>query len=69
MYLFCIIGYALLSIYEFVPLYKQKLWTDFWVNTVLTTVSFVIAILLCFNVKIPSPQAPIGMLVTSIFGK
>lgn len=61
--------YFLLVFFEFKPLYKQKLWHDFWVNVVLGTFSFTIAILLSVDVKIPSPERPIRELVTSIFGK
>ena len=64
-----IIGYLFLAIYEFIPLYKQKLWQEFWINAVLGIFSFTIAILLCLNVEIPSPETPIRELITSIFGK
>jgi hypothetical protein len=69
MWLLAVIGYALLAVYEFVPLYKQKLWKDFWVNVALGVISFVIAILLCLDVRLPSPEGPIRELITSIFGK
>jgi len=69
MFILAIIGYAFLAIYEFTPLYKQKLWHDFWTNTILGSCSFTIAILLCLGVKIPSPVAPIKDFITSIFGK
>jgi uncharacterized membrane protein len=69
MFALVIIGYALLGIYEFVPLYKQKLWHDFWVNTVIGIFSFAIALLLSFDVRIPSPIKPITEIITSIFGK
>ena len=64
-----IIGYALLALYEFIPLYKQKLWRDFWANTILALFSFTIAVLLCLDVRIPSPERPIRDLITAIFGK
>nr|WP_255575531.1 hypothetical protein [Caproiciproducens faecalis] len=64
-----IIGYFFLAVYDLIPLYKQKLWRDFWVTAILGTFSFTIAILLCLNVKIPSPEQPIRELITSIFGK
>ena len=64
-----VIGYSFLAIYEFIPLYKQKLWQEFWINAVLGIFSFTIAILLCLNVEIPSPEKPIRELITSIFGK
>lgn len=66
---FVIIGYSFLAIYDLKPLYKQKLWHDFWASAVLGTFSFTIAILLCLNVKIPSPEQPIRELVNFIFGK
>lgn len=69
MFLLAIAGYAFLAIYEFVPLYKQKLWRDFWVNIVLGIFSFTIIMLLCLDVEIPSPVNPIRDLITSIFGK
>lgn len=69
MFVLVIIGYSFLSIYEFVPLFKQKLWKDFWTNAILGVFSFTIAMLLSFNIKIPSPEQPIRELITSIFGK
>jgi len=62
-------GYACLAIYEYIPLYKQKLWFDFWTNIALGSFSFTFAILLCLDVKIPSPEKPIREFITSIFGK
>lgn len=69
MIVLAIIGYALLAIYEFIPLYRQKLWSDFWAYTAIGIFSFTIAILLCLDVKIPSPVKPIRELIVSIFGK
>lgn len=67
--LLVIIVYIFLVVYEFVPLYKQKLWRDFWTNALLVIFSFTIAILLCMDVVIPSPVKPIRDLIISIFGK
>lgn len=69
MIILAVIGYVLLAIYEFIPLYKQKLWNDFWVNAIIGFFSFMVAVLLCLDVKIPSPVRPIRELITSIFGK
>lgn len=69
MFILAIIGYAILAAYEFIPLFKQKLWRDFWVNSALGVISLTIVILLCFEVKIPSPEQPIRELITSLFGK
>ncbi|MCX7921971.1 MAG: hypothetical protein N3B21_08170 [Clostridia bacterium] len=69
MILLVLIVYVLLIIYEFMPLYKQKLWRDFWVNMVLAAFSLTVAILLSLDVKVPSPEAPIRETITSVFGK
>jgi hypothetical protein len=69
MLIIVIIGYTFLVIYEFIPLFKQKLWHDFWVNATLGILSLTIAILLCMDVKIPSPAKPIQKFITAIFGK
>lgn len=69
MFILVIIGYSLLAIYEFIPLYKQKLWRDFGVNTAIGIFSFTIALLLSLDVRIPSPAQPIAELIISIFGK
>jgi hypothetical protein len=69
MFILVIIAYALLALFEFIPLYKQKLWRDFWVNAALSLFSFVVVLLLSFDVKIPSPAGPIREFITSIFGK
>lgn len=69
MLILVIISYPFLAFLEFRLLYKQKHWNDFWTNAVLGIFSLIVAILLCLNVKIPSPARPIQNLVTSIFGK
>jgi hypothetical protein len=61
--------YVSLAIYEVLPLYKHKLWRDFWANIVIGACSFTVAILLSLNVKIPSPVKPIEKFIISIFGK
>ena len=69
MFILVIMVYFFLSVFEFMPLYKKKLWSDFWTNTILGIVSFTIAILLSIDVNFPSPATPIRDLITSIFGK
>ncbi len=69
MFALAIVGYSLLVVVDLVPLYKRKIRRDFWANAILGAFSFTIAILLCLNVKIPSPEQPIRELITSIFGK
>lgn len=69
MIVLAVIGYSLLVIFEFIPLFKKKLWVDFWVNAVLGALSFTIVLLLSLGIKLPSPEKPIRELITSIFGK
>jgi hypothetical protein len=69
MFVLAIIGYTILIIYEFIPLYRKKLWRDFWADTVIGILSFTIAILLCMDVRIPSPEKPIREFIFMIYGK
>jgi hypothetical protein len=61
--------YCLLAIYEFIPLYKNKEKNDLLINSILFIMSFVIAILLCVGIKIPSPAPYIEKIVTLLVGK
>jgi hypothetical protein len=64
-----VICYLLLAVFEFVPLYKQKLWPDLCVNTALWTLSFIVAGLISLDINIPSPASSIREVITSLFGK
>jgi hypothetical protein len=64
-----ILVYAALAYIQLVPLYKNKQWRDFGVNTSISAFSFVIASLLSLGVKIPSPADPIKNFITAFFGK
>ncbi len=64
-----VLGYLLLIFFDIRPLYQKAQWHDFWVNIALTTFSFVVTVLICLHVKIPSPERPIRELIISIFGK
>lgn len=64
-----IIIYAILALYEFLPLYKEKEVKELAVNGVLFIFSFAIATLIFLGVSIPSPADPIKEVITSIFGK
>lgn len=63
------VTYCLLAIYEFIPLYKNKQNSDFIINSILFIVSFIIAILLCLGVKLPSPAPYIQKIIISLIGK
>jgi uncharacterized membrane protein HdeD (DUF308 family) len=64
-----IAGYSIWAVYELIPLFKQKIWRDFWLDIVMGLLSLSLFLLLCFNVKLPSPEKPIREIVISIFGK
>lgn len=67
MFIITFFAYALLAVYEFIPLYKEKQWRDLCLNAVLWVLTFTIAMLLSFNVQIGSPQDLIKEFITSIF--
>jgi hypothetical protein len=69
MLILVIIGYSFIAAFDLIPLYKKKYWRDFWVCMSLWTFGFLLALLLCANVKIPSPEKPVREFITSIFGK
>lgn len=69
MFLLVLATYTFLGVYEFVPLYKQKLWKDFFVNMGIGIVSLCIALLLSFEIVVPSPTYPIRDFIRSIIGK
>jgi hypothetical protein len=69
MILLIIIGYAVLAVYEFVPLYKEKQSKELLVNGTLFILSFLTVVLISFDIIIPSPAVPIRNAITSIFGK
>ncbi|HEY8422219.1 MAG TPA: hypothetical protein VIL05_10835 [Thermoclostridium sp.] len=69
MFVIVFIGYALLGIYEFVPLYKEKMWKEFYVNLGLALISFTVAFLISINVKIPSPARQFEAIIYSLTGK
>jgi hypothetical protein len=69
MIILVIIAYAFLVYIQLVPLYKNKQWKDFWVNSSIWFFSFLVAVLLSMGVKIPSPADPIKEFITAIFGK
>jgi hypothetical protein len=64
-----LIVYSVLLIYELIPLYKQKLWRDFWVNAVLWFCSLTFAVILTFGGEVPNPAIQIQKLIQSLFGK
>jgi putative effector of murein hydrolase len=53
---------------DLIPLYKEKKWMSFWVYATVLGIVFVIALLLAFNIKIPSPADPLKEIIVVIWG-
>lgn len=69
MIIIVIAAYILLIMYEFIPLYRQKLYKEFIVNAVLCLLSFTAAALISLDIKIPSPAKPIENAIFWIIGR
>lgn len=69
MYIMVIIIYILIVFIDYIPLYNNGIWKDFWVNVILGVFSFGMLFLISLNVEIPSPSIPIQQLVTLFIGK
>lgn len=69
MFIIVLIGYGILGIYEFVPLYMEKRWKEFYVNLALSVISFTLALLISLKVKIPSPLKPVESIIYFLFGE
>jgi hypothetical protein len=69
MIILVILVYGFLAYIQLVPLYKNKQWRDFWVNSFISALSFLIAASLSFSIKVPSPAEPIKNFITAFFGK
>lgn len=61
--------YVFVFLFDFLPLYHEKQRREIAVYSVLGLMSFAVAVLLSFGVRIPSPEAPIRQFIMSIFGK
>lgn len=69
MIILVIAAYSLLIIYEFVPLFKQKLYKEFLVNAFLCLLSLSAAVLITLDIEVPSPSKPIEAVIINIFGR
>lgn len=68
MFILVIIIYIVLLTLELIPLYKNKIWKDFYLNLSLGFFSFIIALLISLHVNIPSPAKAIEKVILSLFG-
>lgn len=62
-------AYTLIGVYDLLPLYKDNIHKDFWVEVVLTAISLIASVLIVLGIYIPSPEKPIREVITFILGK
>jgi hypothetical protein len=68
MIILVILVYTIIMLVDAFPLLKQKKTGELAFYMILITLSFVLSILMVFNVKIPSPAVPIKNIIMSIMG-
>jgi hypothetical protein len=59
-------AYILIFLNDQIPLYKQGFKKDFYLSTVILTLSLIISVLITLRIKIPSPSKPLEQLVKLI---
>ncbi|MBL4932492.1 hypothetical protein [Clostridium paridis] len=62
-----IFSYIAIVFFDLIDLYKNNLKKDFFIALILCFISFVVAILLSLDVKIPSPAKPIADFIKYLF--
>ncbi|MDD7792877.1 hypothetical protein [Clostridium sp. 'White wine YQ'] len=62
-----IFSYIVIVFFDLIELYKNNIKRDFYVALILCITSFVVAILLSLDVKIPSPAKPIADFIKYLF--
>lgn len=62
------IFYIILIIFDLTPIYLNKQWKVLGVYLTMLVVSYVIQVLLIFDVKVPTPADPIKRIVVFVFG-
>ena len=67
MFMLVILSYIAIIFFDLIELYKKNIKKDFYIASILCFVSFTIAILLSFDIKIPSPAKPIENFVKYLF--
>lgn len=53
---------------DLIQIYQQKRWKLFWVYSLMIVSVIVLAILISFDIRIPSPAVPLKNAVKAIFG-
>lgn len=68
MFVLVLLAYALVVLFDTIPIYKDATRKEFWVSSGILAFSLIIAILFSLDVKLPSPAVPLGQLVKKIYG-
>lgn len=66
---FTLLAYVFVVLIDQVQVYKDGHRKDFWVSVVMCFISFTIALLLVFDVNIPSPAKPLKQIILLILGQ
>ncbi|QAA31393.1 hypothetical protein C1I91_06900 [Clostridium manihotivorum] len=66
MIILVILFYITIVFFDQISLLKQGLKKDFYVSSALCFISFIIAVLITFNINLPSPAKPLEHLIKFI---
>lgn len=67
MFVMCSFFYALIILFDLVPIYKQKDKKVFWIYLSIITFTYLIHIMIILNIDVPSPAEPIKNVIINIF--
>jgi len=68
MLVFVILLYTFIIIFELIPMIKKRRKKDLWVYIIGLAISFILAVLISFNVKLPSPNKMIEDIILMLKG-
>jgi len=68
MLVFVILFYALIVVFELLPMIKKSPKKDLWLFVIGLAISFVLAVLISLNVRLPSPSKGIETIIFMLKG-
>jgi len=68
MLVFVVLLYAFIVIFELIPMIKKSRKKDLWIYVVGLAASFIVAVLISFDVKLPSPSKAITDIIMMLTG-
>jgi hypothetical protein len=67
MFILVILAYIAIIFFDLIGLYKKNIKKDFYIASIICLISFAFALLLSFDIKIPSPSKPIENFIKYLF--